>query len=186
MILPEGSILPTGGTGRIVDAKMTHIFEALEMHSAEIEMAVDLHLVRMIYDWSCNYIHSGMVSYKWLIYFAHDLTAPLFTPHFLKRSTPNWDFGIVMRRSTLEALRNAVGKMRVKKAAFHINGPLVDHCAVGLVPDVKGVVRLPRDRSHVRDVAMHPVLIAVGLVLAIRKALQLRHVRADFQKLPHG
>ena len=125
-------------TGRIVDAKMTHIFEALERHAADIEMAVDLHLVRMIYDWSCNYIHSGMVSYKWLIYFAHDLTAPLFTPHFLRRGTPNWDFGIVMRRSTLEALRDAVGKMRVRKAAFHINGPPIDQCAVGLLPDANG------------------------------------------------
>ena len=124
------------GTGRIVDAKMTHIFEVFEKHAADIEIAVDLHVVRMIYDWSCNYIHSGMVSYKWLIYFAHDLLAPLFTPHVLKRNTPNWDFGIVMRRSTLEVLRDAVGKMRVKKASFHINGPPVDQCAVGLLPDI--------------------------------------------------
>ncbi len=120
-------------TGKTSDAKMGDIFRALELHAAEIHMAVELHLVRLIYNWSCNYIHSGMVSYKWLTYFAHDLTAPLFTPHFLQRNTHNWDFGIVMKRSTLEAVRNVVGRMSAGKDAFHVNGPPVDQCAVGIL-----------------------------------------------------
>jgi len=118
---------------RYETVKMSSILDALEMKEHEIRIGVPLKMIRMVYNWTNEYIHAGFISFSWLSYFAYDLLSPLFTPAYFDEGK-EFDFGIVMSRSILEELREIIrcdGRRNVTDRI--IDGPSIDNCALGLI-----------------------------------------------------
>ena len=118
-------------SGRITGVKMGSIFKILALQRNDYRIAVDLDIIKTIYTWSNNYIHTGMLSPAWLNFYAHELIDPMFVPHSLKEGA-SWDFGLVMPKSVLESIRSDICAAEGTNHSIFFGTPIED-CAVGLI-----------------------------------------------------
>lgn len=118
-------------TGRVTSVKMSNIFLVLARRKQDYKIAVSLDIIKTIYNWSNNYIHSGMLSPAWLNFYAHELMDPMFVPNSLNEGV-NWDFGLVMSKTVLISIKNEICAEEGKNYSTFFGTP-PEGCIVGLV-----------------------------------------------------